>query len=104
VTSRETPTGLNSTPTDPSLEFDVFEAVRVRLVDALTRGGYGLVEAERIALYVVEISRPVSHLMKVLTGAAMPEDEEALSALSKVIDEAPALEKARRLLLKSDMD
>ena len=102
--SEETRAATNCTPTDPSLEFDVFEAIRGRLADALMRRGYELVEAERIALYMVEVSRPVSHFLKVLTGAASPEDEEAVSALGKVIDEAPALEKARRLLLRIDKD
>jgi hypothetical protein len=104
VVSGETPTEINYTPTDPSLEFDVFEAVRLRLADALTRRGYGPVEAERIALYVVEVSRPVSHLLKVLAGAVPPGDEEAVSALGKIIDEAPAMEKAQRLLLRIDQD
>jgi hypothetical protein len=102
--SEETPAAINCTPTDPSLEFDVFETIRGRLANVLTRRGYELVEAERIALYVVEVSRPVSHLLKVLTGPAPLVDEEAVSALGKVIDEARALEKARRLLLRIDKD
>jgi hypothetical protein len=102
--SGKAPTDIDFAPTDPSLEFDLFEAVKVRLVDALLRRGYELVEAERIALYVVEFSLPVSHLLKVLAAATPPEDEEAMSALGKVIDEAQALEKARRLLLKIDGD
>jgi hypothetical protein len=102
--SGEPPAGINCTPTDPSLEFDVFEAVRLRLADALVRRGYELVEAERIALYLIEVSRPVTHFLKVMAGAVPPEDEEIMSALGKVIDETPALEKAQRLLLKIEQD
>ena len=102
--SAEDPGEVRCTPTDPSLEFDVFEAIRARLADALMRRGYEMVQAERIALYMVEVSRPVSHFLKLLTEAAPPEDEEAVNALGKVIDEAPALEKARRLLLRIDRD
>lgn len=99
--SEQTPTGITCTPTDPSLEFDAFEAVRLRLANALCARGYELVEAERIALYVVELSRPVAHLLNVL-GAVNPPEEDILDALGKVIDEAPALEKAQQLLLRID--
>lgn len=101
--SKETQAGISCTPTDPSLEFDAFEAVRLRLADALLGRGYELVEAERIALYVVELSRPVAHLLNVL-GAASPPEEDVVDALGKVLDEAPALEKARQLLLRLNQD
>lgn len=97
--SKETPAGIACTPTDPSLEFDSFEAVRLRLANVLCARGYELVEAERIALYVVGLSRPVAHLLNVL-GAATPPEEDVIVALGKVIDEAPALEKAQQLLLR----
>src|SRR3712207_2720026 len=67
--SREEPEQVRCTPTDPSIEFDVLEVVRVRLVEALTAGGHELIEAERVALYVVECARPVSKLLKVTTGS-----------------------------------
>jgi hypothetical protein len=94
---------VSCTPTDPSIEFDLLEVVRLRLVESLTgTGGYGLIEAERIALYVVGCARPVSKLLKVATGAESPSQEEVLEALSRVLDEARALEKARRLMLRAD--
>jgi hypothetical protein len=52
------------TPTDPSIEFDVMEVVRLRLVGALTGQGRELIEAERVALYVVGCARPFSRLLR----------------------------------------
>ena len=98
--SESDPGQVRCTPTDQSIEFDVLEAVRLRLVESLTgSGGYGLLEAERIALYVVGCARPVSKLLKVAAGAEAPSHGDVLEALSHVLDEAPALEKARRLML-----
>ena len=98
----ETPTELRCTPTDPSLEYDLYEVVRVRVADALGRRGYARIEAERAALYMVEVSRPVALFLRVLTRVSPPEDEEISEALGKVLDELPALEKARLLLLKTE--
>jgi hypothetical protein len=90
-------------PTDPSLEFDVFEMVRLRLAEVLMRRGYEQVEAERIALYLVEAARPVSHLLKVLTRVRQPEDDdEVVIALDHVLDKLPAMLKAKRLRLRED--
>lgn len=99
--SGKTPTEVSCTPTDPSLEYDLFEVVRLRVAGALERRGYGEVEAERIALYLVEVSRPVSHFLKALTSAETPGDDEIIVALGKVLDEHEAVEKARRLLLRA---
>lgn len=90
---------VRCTPTDPSIEFDVLEIVRLRLVEALVGDGRGLIEAERVALYVVGCARPVSKLLKVLTAAGPASRAEVLEALSYVLDEAPALERARRIML-----
>ena len=92
---------VRCTPTDPSLEFDVFEMVRIRLVEAVTAGGYDLIEAERVALYVVEIARPVTKLLKVATRVEPPSHGEVLEALSRVIEEAGALGKARRIMRRA---
>jgi hypothetical protein len=92
------------TPTDPSLEFDVFEMFRLRLAEVLMRRGYDLVDAERIALYVVEGARPVAHLLKVLTRIKQAEDDEVIVALDHVLAETPALEKAKRLRLRAEAD
>lgn len=98
--SEEGPAEVRCTPTDPSLEFDTFETVRLRVVEALMRHGYARVESERIALYLIEVSRPVSHFLKVLTGDGRPEDEEVFDSLGKVVDALPALAKVQQLLLK----
>jgi hypothetical protein len=101
--SESDPRPVRCTPTDPSIEFDVLEVVRLRLVESLAgSGGYGLIEAERIALYVVGCARPISKLLKVATGAAPPSHEEVLEALARVLDEAQALEKARRVMLRAE--
>jgi hypothetical protein len=99
--SEKEPTAVSYTPTDPSLEYDLFEMVRLRLAGALERRGYGEIEAERIALYLVEVSRPVANFLRVLTRVRPPEDEEIVEALGKVLDEYKALEKARCLLLRA---
>jgi hypothetical protein len=100
--SESDPGLVRCTPTDPSIEFDLLEVVRLRLVESLTGGGsYGLIEAERIALYVVGCARQVSKLLKVTTGAEAPSHEDVLEALSRVLNEAQALEKARRLMLRA---
>ena len=90
------------TPTDPSLEFDLFEVVRLRLAEALTRRGHDPLRAERIALHVVQGVRPVSRFLKVLTRAEPPGDEEIMEALTRTLDEAPALGEAARMLRADD--
>jgi hypothetical protein len=94
------PAEVRCTPTDPSLEFDVFETVRRRVADALMRRGYEEVEAERAALYLVEVSRPVSHFLKVLTRDDRPGDEEVVDSVGRVVDALPAMEKAQQVLLR----
>jgi hypothetical protein len=89
------------TPTDPSLEFDVFEMVRLRLVEALAAAGHDMIEAERVALYVVGVARPASKLLKVATRVKPPSHGELLEAVSHVLDEAEALEKARRIMRRA---
>jgi hypothetical protein len=96
--------GARRTPTDPSLEFDRFEAARLRLAGALARRDYDPLEAERIALYVVKGVRPVSQLLRVLTGARPPGDDEVMDALTRALDESPAFARAARLLSREDGD
>ena len=93
---------VRCTPTDPSLEFDLFEVVRLRLAEALTRRGHDPIRAERIALHVVQGVRPVSRFLKVLTRAEPPGDEEIMEALTRTLDEAPALGEAARMLRADD--
>jgi hypothetical protein len=98
--SQEAPGQVRCTPTDPSIEFDLFEMVRVRLVEALTAGGHELIEAERVALYIVEGARPVSKFLKVAATSQPAAHEEVREALARLLDEVPALEKARRIMLQ----
>jgi hypothetical protein len=100
--SEEEPGQVRCTPTDPSIEFDVFEMVRVRLVEALTAGGHELIEAERVALYVVEGARPVSTFLKVATRSQPPAHGEVREALARLLEEVPALEKARLIVLRKE--
>ncbi len=86
-------------PTNPSIEFDVFEAMRLKLTATFEAGGYDTYEAARIALYVVQGVRHVPHLLKVLDISGTATNAEIIGALAAVVDEAMALEKARRLLL-----
>ena len=85
--------------TDPSLEFDMFETARLRLVEVFLQGGHERVRAERIALYVVEGLRHVPKLLNVFTRIKAPEPGEILDALGPVLDDAPALERAKRMAL-----
>jgi hypothetical protein len=92
------------TPTDPSLEFDTFEYMRSRLAEAFVEGGYAPLEAAKIALYVVQGVRHVPKLLRVFTVEKTPTQTEILDALGPVLDEAPALDKAKRLLLHLDQE
>ena len=92
------------TPTDPSLEFDTFEYLRGRLTDALVGGGREPLEAAKIALYVVQGLRNVPKLLRVFSLDKPPAPDELMEALGSVLDEAPALEKARRLLLRIEQE
>ena len=88
-----------STPTDPSLEFDILEMARLRLVEALMSAGRPALEAERIALYVIEGLRKAPKFLNLLTQMQPPPNADILETLRVFLDEAFALEKARSLLL-----
>ena len=90
--------------TDPSLEFDVFETARQRLVKVFHDGGHESIEAEKIALYVIEGLRHVPKLLNVLTRIKAPSQDEILDALGPVLDEAIALDKAKLMLLRVGED
>ena len=100
--SDDDPPQIRCTPTDPSIEFDLFEVVRLRLVEALIAGGYSLIEAERVALYFIAGARQVSKLLKTLTTTRPPSHEEVLEALSQVLGEVQAMEKARLIMIRSE--
>jgi len=92
------------TPTDPSLEFDTFEYMRSKLTDALVGSGREQLEAAKIALYVVQGVRNVPKLLRAFAAGKTPAPSEILDALGPILDEADALEKARRLLLHLDQE
>jgi hypothetical protein len=91
-------------PTDPSIEFDVFEGMRLKLAKTFEANGYDTYEAARIALYVVQGVRHIPHLLKVLDVSSTANNTEIVEALGMVVDEATALEKARRLLLRQKVE
>jgi hypothetical protein len=83
---------------DNSLEFDMFEDMRRRLVEVLVSEGRERLEAEKIALYVVQGLREVPRLVKMLSESRSHPRAEILETLKLTLENASALEKARELL------
>jgi hypothetical protein len=84
---------------DTSLEFDMFEDARQRLVHVLVGQGRDRLEAEKIALYVIQGLREMPRLITILSEPRSHSTAKTLQALNRVLDNANALEKARALLL-----
>ncbi|MBC7911175.1 MAG: hypothetical protein H7Y30_11775 [Pyrinomonadaceae bacterium] len=84
---------------NPSMEFDRFEDIRRVLADVLMAKGHELLEAEKIALYVMEGLRDSSKLMTLLANDNSHTHEEILLALHELLNTTQALNKARDLLL-----
>lgn len=82
----------------PSLEFDRFEDIRRVLADVLVADGLPLIEAEKIALYVVEGMRDMAKLTAMLAHSSSRTHQEILLTLLRVLDSAQAFDKARVLL------
>ena len=89
---------------DTSSEFDMFEDVRRKLTEVLLREGRELIEAQRIALYIVQGVRDVPKFLTALAETSADEREHVLPLLYLVLDNAAALERARRLLLGIDQE
>ncbi|PYS91044.1 MAG: hypothetical protein DMF64_13410 [Acidobacteria bacterium] len=87
---------------DTSSEFDMFEDVRRKLTEIFLREGRELIEAERLALYIVQGVRDVPKFLTLLAETSTDERARVLPLLYLVLDNAAALEKARRLLLGID--
>ena len=87
---------------DTSLEFDMFEDARQRLVAVLVGEGRDRLEAEKIALYVVQGLREMPKLLTMLSEARSHPPAKILRTLNLVLDNAIALKKAQRLLLGLD--
>jgi hypothetical protein len=84
---------------DNSLEFDMFEDVRRRLVEVLVTEGRERLDAEKIALYVIQGLREMPRLVKMLSESRSHPRAEIIASLMLVLENAGALEKAREMLL-----
>ncbi|MCA1594528.1 MAG: hypothetical protein LC754_18250 [Acidobacteria bacterium] len=84
------------------MEFDLFEDVRLSLTRILVKDGRDPVEAERVALYVVQGIRDVPKLLTALANASTKDDADVHKLLHVVLDNAASLEKARAILLGLD--
>lgn len=84
---------------DNSAEFDILEDVRRRLVEVLVTEGRERLDAEKIALYVVQGVREMPKLIKMLSESRNRPRGQVLGVLHQVLENASALEKARVLLL-----
>ena len=82
---------------DSSLEFDLFESMRLKLARLLAVDGREEIEAERIALYVMQGLREVPRLLNALAGRNTSQDETR-DILKLVLDNADSLDRARALL------
>ena len=87
---------------DNSLEFDMFEDMRRRLVEVLVSEGRERLDAEKIALYVVQGLREVPRLFKMLSESRSHPREEILATLKLALENGSALDKAREMLFTSD--
>jgi glycerol-3-phosphate dehydrogenase len=87
---------------DTSLEFDMFEDARQRLVAVLIGQGRDRLEAEKIALYVIQGLRDMPKLITMLSEPRSHSPAKILQALNIVLDNANALEKAKAILLGLD--
>jgi hypothetical protein len=87
---------------DNSLEFDMFEDARRRLVELLVSEGRERLDAEKIALYVVQGMREMPRFIKMLSESRSHPRVEIMSSLKLILENASALEKARELLLELD--
>ncbi len=83
---------------DTSLEFDMFEDVRRKLVEVFERAGYTELDAEKVALYIVQGIRDVPKLIAMLGEADSHTQEEISEAINAVLLNASAMEKARAFL------
>ena len=83
---------------ESSLEYDLFESMRRHLARVLASEGREEVEAERIALYVMQGVREVPKLLNALASSNTP-DSETRDILNVVLDNAASLERARAFLL-----
>jgi hypothetical protein len=84
---------------DTSLEFDMFEDMRRKLVELLVAERYERLEAEKIALYVIQGVHEVPKLLSSLAKIRPEARAEVLETLHAVLENAWALDKAKALVL-----
>jgi hypothetical protein len=89
---------------DTSLEFDMFEDMRRRLVEVLVSEGRERLDAEKIALYVVQGLREMPRLLKLLSESRSHPRAEIISTLKLMLENASALEKAREMLFGLEIE
>jgi len=89
---------------DNSLEFDMFEDARRRLVEVLVSEGRERLDAEKMALYVVQGLREMPRFIKMLSESRSHPRAEIMSSLKLVLLNAGALEKAREMLLNPEAE
>ena len=87
---------------DNSLEFDMFEDVRRKLVEFYESEGRELIEAEKLALYLVQGIRDMPKLIATIAEADSHTRKEISDCITSVLENATALEKARSLLMGLD--
>ena len=75
----------------------MLEDARRKLVETLTRDGRDQIEAERIALYIMQGLRETPKLLDSLSEFRPRTDAETLHYLRAVLENVAALEKARNL-------
>ncbi len=84
---------------ESSIEFDMFEDVRLNLTRILLKEGRDPVEVERIAFYVVQGIRDVPKLMTALArGGTHDFDTDARNLLDIVLNNSSSLERARAIM------
>ena len=89
---------------DNSLEFDMFEDARRRLVEVLVSEGRERLDAEKMALYVVQGLREMPRFIKMLSESRSHSRTEIISSLKLLLLNAGALEKAREMLLSPEVE
>jgi hypothetical protein len=82
---------------DSSLEFDLYESMRLKLARLLSKSVGDEVRAGRVALYVMQGVREVPGLLNALASGETSE-AETLALLDSVLSGAATLERARALL------
>jgi hypothetical protein len=89
---------------DNSLEFDMFEDARRRLVEVLVSEGRERLDAEKMALYVVQGLREMPRFIKMLSESRIHPRSEIMTSLKLILENANALEKAREMLLNLEAE